>query len=73
MGATWGCDTSILSGEDLFAFAEEEESMGRVRVVGGRKLRDSVTNGLLLNGSETDAMGQSVSGVVAFVRGTPRS
>jgi hypothetical protein len=57
MGATWGCDTSILSGEDLFAFAEEEERMGRVRVVGGRKLRDSVTNGLLLNGSETDAMG----------------
>lgn len=58
MGATWGgCDTSILSGEDLFAFAEEDERMGRVRVVGGRKLRDSVTNGLLLNGSETDAMG----------------
>jgi hypothetical protein len=36
--------------------------MGRVRVVGGRKLRDSFTNGLLLNGSETDAMGWIVFG-----------
>ena len=56
IGAAWGCDISILSA-DLFAFAEEEERIGRVRVVGGRKLRDSVRKGLRLNGSETDAMG----------------
>lgn len=56
MGATWGCETSILS-LDRCAVAEDEERMGRVLVVGGRKLLDSVANGLLLNGSETEAMG----------------
>jgi hypothetical protein len=42
---------------DLLELAEVEERIGRVLVVGGRKLLDSFTNGLLLNGSETEAMG----------------
>jgi hypothetical protein len=42
---------------ELFAEAAVEDRMGRVLVVGGRKLLDSVANGLLLNGSETEAIG----------------
>jgi hypothetical protein len=41
----------------LFAEAAVEDRIGRVLVVGGRKPLDSVENGLLLNGSDTEAMG----------------
>jgi hypothetical protein len=56
MVACCGWETSILSPE-LFAEAAVEDRMGRVLVVGGRKPLDSVANGLLLNGSDTEAMG----------------
>jgi hypothetical protein len=42
---------------NLLAAAEFEERMGRVLVVGGRKDLESFAKGLLLNGSETEAMG----------------
>lgn len=38
-------------------FALVEERMGRVLVVGGLKPLGSLANGLLLNGSETEAIG----------------
>jgi hypothetical protein len=56
MVACCGWETSILS-PGLFAEAAVEDNIGRVLVVGGRKPLDSVANGLLLNGSETEAMG----------------
>jgi hypothetical protein len=54
--ACCGWETSILSPE-LFAEAAVEDKIGRVLVVDGRKPLDSVANGLLLNGSDTEAMG----------------
>jgi hypothetical protein len=60
--ACCGWETSILS-PGLFAEAAVEDRMGRVLVVGGRKPLDSVANGLLLNGSDTDAMGWKYLGL----------
>jgi hypothetical protein len=54
--ACCGWETSILSPEWL-AEAAVEDRIGRVLVVGGRKPLDSVANGLLLNGSDTEAIG----------------
>jgi hypothetical protein len=62
MVACCGWETSILS-PGLFAEAAVEDRIGRVLVVGGRKPLDSVENGLLLNGSDTEAMGYACLGL----------
>lgn len=72
MDALGGWDISILT-PGLFESAVVEGKMGRVLIAGGFKLLGSLTNGLRLNGSETDAIDRRIYWVAAQELGSRRS